>query len=327
MEAITILQAIQNKKFNIPTLRNINITKKRFGLPKAEPGACGVVVQVGLNGQKKALRVSRIELKKIQQRYQLIINYFRSNPNSYFINVDYYASSLQIGKKAYDCMVMDWVEGKDMKTYVEANLYNSAALNRLADDFLKMTCILHNKKIAHGDLHDGNILILPNGQIKLIDYDSLYIPTLGCDFLDSIKGKQGYQHSKRITNKYSNQTLDYFSEWVIYLSLKAIAERPNLWKKYKVKGKNDGFLFDVEDFKKPNQSAIFVELGQMSVTIQNLRSNLINAINAPNIETIKPLCKVLPCNHLGNTQPIVSISSIRQRVVPIPNILKKNRLV
>lgn len=323
MEAITVLKAIQNKKFNSPILRNINITKKRLGLPKAEPGACGVVVQVGLNGQNKALRVSRIELKRIQQRYQLIINYLRSNPSPYFINLDYYKSSLQIGKKAYDCIVMDWVEGKDMKSYVETNLYNSTALNKLADDFLKMVCYLHSKQIAHGDLHHGNILVLPNGQIKLIDYDSLYVPTLGGSFLDSIKGKQGYQHSKRIANQYSNQYLDYFSEWVIYLSLKALAERPSLWTKYKVKGKNDGFLFDIEDLKKPSQSTLFTELGQMSGTIQNIRQQLINAINAPNIQAIQSLTNVFSCSNVQTTK----ISSVRQRIVPIPNILKKNRLV
>ena len=93
-------------------------------------------------------------------------------------------------------------------------------------------CIdLHKNNISHGDLQHGNILICENRDgkptLKLVDYDSLYVPTMGKKFKDSITGLKDYQHPARQTAVHvSSHKTDYFSELVIYLSLIAIAENP-----------------------------------------------------------------------------------------------------
>lgn len=47
---------------------------------------------------------------------------------------------------------------------------------------------LHEKSIAHGDLQHGNILVDSNGNIYLIDYDSMFVPSLEKE-RDIIKGR------------------------------------------------------------------------------------------------------------------------------------------
>ena len=98
-----------------------------------------------------------------------------------------------------------------------------------------MAKTLHTHQISHGDLQDGNILLKLNGtdvEIKLIDYDSLFVPSLG-GYPDSIVGLPEFQHPHRMAGGgTANAKVDYFSELVIYLSFRSLAEKPALWSQF-----------------------------------------------------------------------------------------------
>ena len=102
-----------------------------------------------------------------------------------------------------------------------------------------------------------------------------------------------YQHPKRIaTPGMASKKVDYFSELVIYLSLKSLAERPDLWVKYNIQ-KADGLLFSPTDFKDPSKSNIFRELKNLSPEIRYLSSTLQDFCNQTSIENLLPLEEVL----------------------------------
>jgi serine/threonine protein kinase len=105
---------------------------------------------------------------------------------------------------------------------------------------------LNNSKIAHGDLQHDNILVTKDASVYLIDYDSVYVPTMH-GYSDIIVGKANYQHPKRSFNNHASEKLDYFSELVIYLSLRVFSIRPYLIRDFDIIQKEQ-LLFCKEDY-------------------------------------------------------------------------------
>ena len=159
-----------------------------------------------------------------------------------------------------------------------------------------MVAALHTHQIAHGDLQDGNILLKRNGtdvEIKLIDYDSLYVPALRGQ-PEQIVGLPEYQHPKRmIGGGQANEKVDYFSELVIYLSFLSLSEKPELWNRFKDKTER-GLLFSKKDFENPDQSDIFQELEKLSPDVQQLAATLKDFCAKTSIDELEPLEAILP---------------------------------
>src|SRR5690606_22552030 len=129
---------------------------------------------------------------------------------------------------------MEWLEGKLLKEYLEENLGNKNKLTKLANDFLEMCKTLRENKISHGDLQEGNILIDRNGNIKLVDYDSICIPEIEGQ-KELVTGLKGYQHPSLLKAGKASIKADYFSELLSYLAILSLSQSPYLWNKYELK--------------------------------------------------------------------------------------------
>jgi len=123
-------------------------------------------------------------------------------------------------------------------------------------------------------------------QIVLVDYDSMFVPGLE-QFPDEIKGLQGYQHKGRWHNKYASEKADYFSELVIYLSLRALAEDNSWWTKLNMEN-SETLLFNADDIKSCGTSPIFQELSN-NIHLANLVSKLCEFMRRDSIEELEPL--------------------------------------
>ncbi len=55
-----------------------------------------------------------------------------------------------------------------------------------------------------------------------------------------------------------NANLDNFSSWVIYISLIALSEQPQLWRQFR--GGDECLLFRKDDFENPEKSSLFHNL-------------------------------------------------------------------
>lgn len=107
----------------------------------------------------------------------------------------------------------------------------------------------------------------------MIDYDGLYLPEISQLKSNEI-GHPNYQHpSRNVQNQ--NVKIDRFSMIVIYLGLKAISIKPELWKKY---NNGENILFNKKDFVNPDVSPLLNELGR------------INELK-PLVDKFKQLCK------------------------------------
>ncbi|MYE90283.1 tetratricopeptide repeat protein [Candidatus Poribacteria bacterium] len=243
-----------------------------------------------------ALRCWIADIGDAETRYRAISDYLKQRRLPYFVDFEYVPNGIMVNGDRYPITRMEWAEGETLCDFIEHNLQDARCLKTAAVEFQKMVAALHAHQISHGDLQDGNILLKRSGtdvEIKLIDYDSLFVPALRNQPDSLILGFPEYQHPQRIAGGgITSEKVDYFSELVIYLSLLSLAEKPDLWSQFGIRTER-GFLFTAEDFKNLDQSDVFRELENLSPDVKQLASKLKEFCKL-SLNQLKPLEAVLP---------------------------------
>lgn len=265
-----IITAIKNLDtfLRVPELQGAKPRLNKNGSPFAFVGGFNMVFQLEHQNKKWAFRVWHVPMGEHTNRYRKISKYLSEKQLSYFADFIYDEKGILVNGNLLDTIRMEWLEGKLLKEYLEENLGNKNKLTKLANDFLEMCKTLRENKISHGDLQEGNILIDRDGNIKLVDYDSICIPEIEGQ-KELVTGLKGYQHPSRFKAGKASLKADYFSELVIYLSILALSENSNLWNKYQVKD-IQYLLFTETDFEDFAISEIYNDLQKLSNSIKSL---------------------------------------------------------
>ncbi len=267
-------EAIQDpcSAFNDPELKSGQPALTRFGLPKPISGAFASVYQMQCGARRFAVRCFSSEFQDRQSRYRAISDHLERLTLPFIVNFRFLAQGMRIGGRWYPILKMDWVDGDPLHTFVERNLEQPIKLHRLAQKWIDVLTQLRQAQIAHGDLQHGNVLV-SNDQIKLIDYDGMYVPRLDGQPSHE-EGQRNYQHPAR-TGRDCGLYLDAFPGWVVLVSLAALAVRPDLWDL--LNGGDECLLFRREDFERPAQSNAFHELlaqSELSTLAREMQSFL-----------------------------------------------------
>jgi serine/threonine protein kinase len=243
------------------------------------------------DSKKVAVRCWIADIGDAKKRSQEVSTYLNALNNPYFCDFQYLDDAILISGSIYPVVVMDWVDGKPLKEYINDNFSSlKSILPKIANNFKQMVEYFHKESIAHGDLQHGNILVKEDGSLIIIDYDSMFIKPLE-GMSDAIKGLPGYQHPSRNQNKYINHKLDYFSELVIYLSLLVFEQFPNLWNKYY---ETEDLLFSKDDFHNPaNSQIINTLLSSSNQMINELTQRLKEQLSKTDIMDLQPLEELL----------------------------------
>lgn len=252
-------------------------------------GGFTVVFPVYANGQKWAFRCWHTEMGNVRERFKIISDYINKLKSSYFCNFYYCDSGLIVDGKVFPTTRMEWVNGKTINQYIIDHATNKELMLSLANKFLVMTDSLHKYHIAHGDLQHGNIIITDSGEIKLVDYDSLFVPGLEGES-DIIIGKAEYQHPKRKLIQITSEKIDYFSELIIYLSILAIAHKPSIIEKFPI---DDSLLFQSSDWNNFESTPIYSALkaiGNDDILI--LIDILTQYLSEDNINNLRPFADI-----------------------------------
>ena len=297
---VSILTAMQNQVcYKATALLGGTISKNGNRVTYYTGGFSTVFPFEKKNGQKIAVRCWCADIGDAEKRTRLISSFLSKLKSSYFVNFEYLDDALLIddedGPIIIPIVTMDWAEGKTLKDYLNQNLTDKKKILDLSDKFLTMVSFFHQKNIAHGDLQHGNISVKSDGNLVVLDYDSMYVN--GLDGMpDIIKGYGGYQHPARYNNPLIHSKLDYFSELVIYLSLLVYAEyynsNPSIWNY-----DTEYLVFSKEDFETPNSSQIINFLRKSNNSkITNLTYKLLDSLKQVNILQLQPLEMVLEDN-------------------------------
>lgn len=108
---------------------------------------------------------------------------------------------------------------------------------------------------AHGDLKPDNILVRSDGSLTLVDYDGMYVPAMQGQRAREL-GSPDFRHPLRTGDDF-NEHIDDFPAVSILLSLKLIAQNPDLLNIY---GASDRLLFSESDYRDLSSCAFLKEV-------------------------------------------------------------------
>ncbi len=158
----------------------------------------------------------------------------------------------------FPVLLMDWVEGETMETYVANNYQDEYAMGMLCYRFCKMAAWLRSQAFAHGDIKPDNIIVRPDGSLTLVDYDGMFVPAMKGQKSPTI-GTKDFSHPLRTIDDF-DETIDDFALASIALSLKAISLKPSLLDEY---GAADRLLFSADDYRDLSKSKVMSALQEL----------------------------------------------------------------
>jgi serine/threonine protein kinase len=234
------------------------------GSPVFLAGNYAVVFKV-ISGSEKALSAVKCfirDIPELETRQAAIINHINKSKSRYLIDLVFLPNELFVTSSIaesgeYSVVVMPWIEGTSLgsvlkklcgKDHRKGLAALTRALAHICQDML-------SRGIAHGDLKHDNILVTPEGQLRLIDYDSMYTPQMK-GMRSTQLGGASYQHPLRDTWHF-DASLDRFSMLVMTLSMRALAIDPGLYERFNT---GENIIFTATDFKDVMGSALFGHL-------------------------------------------------------------------
>ena len=258
------VKAIQDAGDNLEQLAHLTPVLDDHGEPYRSSGAFAVVfkMQDKRTGKYYALKCFTEEQQGRAEAYRQIADELDLLDSPYITSVKYMEKELfvdsQCEEDEFPVLLMDWVDGETMETYIAANYQNQSAMSMLCYRFGKMAAWLRTQSFAHGDIKPDNIIVRPDGSLSLVDYDGMFVPSMkGCK--SPTIGTRDFSHPLRTVDDF-DETIDDFSLASIALSLKAISMESTLLDIY---GASDRLLFSENDYRNPSNSKVISALQEL----------------------------------------------------------------
>lgn len=255
------LAAIQDAHDNLDKLNHLVPVLDKHGEPYRSSGAFAVVFKMKdeQTGKCYALKCFTEEQEGRAEAYHQIAEELEFVDSPYITSVKYLEKELFVDSNCEDdefpVLLMDWIEGETMETYIAENYTDSYEMSMLCYRFCKMAAWLRSQSFAHGDIKPDNIIVRPDGTLTLVDYDGMFVPAMKGQKSPTI-GTKDFSHPLRTIDDF-DETIDDFALASIALSLKAISLDSSLLQSY---GASDRLLFSATDYLDLSKSKIFAAL-------------------------------------------------------------------
>ena len=243
------LAAIRDAHDNLDKLSHLVPVLDNYGEPYRSSGAFAVVFKMKdeQTGKCYALKCFTEEQEGRAEAYRQIAEELEFVASPYITSVKYLEKELFVDSNCEDdefpVLLMDWIEGETMETYIADHYMDNYAMSMLCYRFCKMAAWLRSQSFAHGDIKPDNIMVRPDGTLTLVDYDGMFVPAMKGQKSPTI-GTKGFSHPLRTIDDF-DETIDDFALASIALSLKAISLNPSLLDEY---GASDHLLFSAADY-------------------------------------------------------------------------------
>ena len=270
-------------------LKNSEPVLNKKGRPIFRKGnLCGVTKIRYKTGEIKALRMWQSESVNSKGICEHISKYIGQNPAPYLLNMSYLSKSIFFNGEYFSALLMDWCDGRSLKEYINGHIDNVQELNSLKDSLIEMFKDMNQRGISHGDIHHNNICVSDAGAPVLIDYDSMYVPSLK-GFEDNCLGYSGFQlPNAREKNKFLSYKTDYFSQLIVILTLECIIQNKSLWASYLDDDDTVSLLFKRDDFLNLQSSKIYSEVKNLKGEVPFLLKVLQQYLQKCNIDELWP---------------------------------------
>ena len=243
------VRAIQDATDNLGELAHLVPVLDNHGEPYRSSGAFAVVFKMKdeQTGKCYALKCFTEEQEGRAEAYRQIADELEFVDSSYITSVKYLDKEIFVDSSCeedeFPVLLMDWIDGETMEAYIGENYQDNYTMAMLCYRFCKMAAWLRSQPFAHGDIKPDNIMVRPDGNLTLIDYDGMFVPAMKGQKSPTI-GTKDFSHPLRTVDDF-DENIDDFALASIALSLKAISLKPSLLDEY---GGADRLLFSAEDY-------------------------------------------------------------------------------
>ena len=288
-------EAVQNPAvyFLDPDIRCRHVQSDALGLPEVLSGGFAFTYRFGGAGGDIAVRCFHREIPDLLQRYKAISAFLARLRSRFFVEFAFVGRGIRLDGNKLPLVRMQWVEGETLLGYLARRRADAQALGRLREQVLAFAEESESSGYAHGDIQHRNFMVTPAGELKLVDYDGMYVPALR-HLRAADDGHPHFQPPARTAADFGPR-MDRFPLAVIDLSIEALQEAPGLFDKFH---RGENLLLSRGDFLDPGRS-----------TALNAMARLPRL--APRVAAFSDLCG-LPVRDMP------SLRAFRETVAPPP---------
>ena len=258
------VRAIQDASNNLDELAHLVPVQDDHGEPYRSSGAFAVVFKMKdeQTGKCYALKCFTEEQEGRAEAYRQIADELEFVDSSYITSVKYLDKEIFVDSSCeedeFPVLLMDWIDGETMENYIAESYQDNYAMAMLCYRFCKMAAWLRSQPFAHGDINPDNIMVRPDGNLTLVDYDGMFVPAMKGQKSPTI-GSKDFSHPLRTVDDF-DESIDDFALASIALSLKAISMNSKLLDTY---GASDRLLFLENDYHNPSNSKAISALQEL----------------------------------------------------------------
>ena len=158
------------------------LVKDRKGNPIYKEGKDSVILKAKSIkfGNFVALKCFTKDQYGLNDRYSKSGNYIKTIDSTYLPKFIFKDKVLHVktadGKmNGYPLLIMEWKDGMTLNEYLKKDNLSQIALDKLFVEFLKLTIWMLEQGISHGNLEPENIIVSTEGNITLVDLDTLSV--------------------------------------------------------------------------------------------------------------------------------------------------------
>lgn len=286
--------ALQNPAavFSHPSLRKARFTQG-FGGPFCASGTSAVVFQARVDDKLQALRCYLRDDAATPERYAALDQFVAGSRLGQFIGtVTWYREEVRVNGARWPVLEMDWIEGQHLNNYAGflAEAENTTALGGLAGHWLEMVNGLQGARFAHGDLQHGNVLVDTGRRLRLVDFDSVWLPELHGQAPPAESGHSNFQPPGLTGDGRWGPFMDTFAGLAVYLALIVLTKRPQLWGRF---NSGDNILFERADFVPPHDTDVWRSIGALGDSEVDRMADKVKECCAPGWKPDKTLAETL----------------------------------
>jgi hypothetical protein len=257
------IRAVQNPQaaFTLPNLRAAQFeVHPLLGIPMPASGTSAIVFKATVDGRSQAVRLLTRPDAATRQRYTALNRYFTERDLTRDVATSQWIDdAIRVNGQTWPMVQMQWVAGHTLNQHVEdlVEAEDTAAIATLAGAWRDLLRRMQSARFAHGDLQHGNVMVEPDGTLRLVDFDSAWIEPFAGSAPPPETGHRNYQRPDRPWGPW----MDTFPGLVIYLSLLALSRNTKAWEHLHT---GENLLFRGQDFAPPHETQAWWEIAQLS---------------------------------------------------------------